>query len=60
VNSFAHAAGIPFRCGRSGVQQLGAPFYVEYFFNGGILIVAVALSVYAAIRRRKAAVKAAS
>jgi ribose transport system permease protein len=43
----------------SGVQQLGAPFYVEYFFNGGILIVAVALSVYAAIRRRKAAVKAA-
>jgi ribose transport system permease protein len=44
----------------SGVQQLGAPFYVEYFFNGGILIVAVALSVYAAIRRRKAAVKAAS
>jgi len=42
----------------SGVQQLGAPFYVEYFFNGGILIVAVALSVYAAIRRRKAAVKA--
>jgi ribose transport system permease protein len=43
----------------SGVQQLGAPFYVEYFFNGGILIVAVALSVYAAIRRRKAAVNAA-
>jgi ribose transport system permease protein len=44
----------------SGVQQLGAPFYVEYFFNGGILIVAVALSVYAAIRRRKAALKAVS
>jgi ribose transport system permease protein len=44
----------------SGVQQLGAPFYIEYFFNGGILIVAVALSVYASIRRRKAAVKAAS
>ena len=42
----------------SGVQQMGAPFYVEYFFNGGILIIAVALSVYAAIRRRKAAVKA--
>lgn len=42
----------------SGVQQLGAPFYVEYFFNGGILIVAVALSAYAAIRRRKAAVTA--
>jgi ribose transport system permease protein len=42
----------------SGVQQMGAPFYVEYFFNGGILIIAVALSVYASIRRRKAAVKA--
>jgi ribose transport system permease protein len=44
----------------SGVQQLGAAFYVEYFFNGGILILAVSLSVYAAIRRRKAAVAAAS
>jgi ribose transport system permease protein len=44
----------------SGVQQLGAAFYVEYFFNGGILIIAVSLSVYAAIRRRKAAVAAAS
>ena len=42
----------------SGVQQLGAPFYVEYFFNGGILIIAVALSVYAGIRRRKAAIAA--
>ena len=30
----------------SGVQQLGAPFYLQYFFNGGILIVAVGLSVY--------------
>jgi ribose transport system permease protein len=39
----------------SGVQQLGAAFYVEYLFNGGILIVAVALSVYAAARRRRAA-----
>ena len=36
----------------SGVQQLGAPFYVQFFFNGGILIVAVGLSVYAAARRR--------
>jgi len=36
----------------SGVQQLGAAFYVQYFFNGGILIVAVGLSVYAAARRR--------
>ncbi|MBS7537923.1 ABC transporter permease [Ancylobacter lacus] len=42
----------------SGVQQLGAAFYIEYFFNGGILILAVSLSVYAAIRRRKAAVSA--
>lgn len=39
----------------SGVQQLGAPFYVQYFFNGGILIVAVGLSVYASQRRRRAA-----
>lgn len=39
----------------SGVQQLGAPFYVQYFFNGGILIVAVGLSVYAAARRRATA-----
>ena len=42
----------------SGVQQLGAPFYVQYFFNGGILIVAVGLSVYAAARRRRAATAA--
>lgn len=42
----------------SGVQQLGAAFYVEYLFNGGILVVAVALSVYAAARRRKSAVAA--
>jgi ribose transport system permease protein len=39
----------------SGVQQMGASFYVEYFFNGGILIVAVGLSVYAAARRRRMA-----
>jgi ribose transport system permease protein len=39
----------------SGVQQLGAPFFVQYFFNGGILIVAVGLSVYAARRRQRAA-----
>lgn len=44
----------------SGVQQLGAPFYVQYFFNGGILIVAVGLSVYAAARRRRAATAAES
>ncbi|MDQ0469396.1 ABC transporter permease [Labrys wisconsinensis] len=44
----------------SGVQQLGAPFYVQYFFNGGILIVAVGLSVYAARRRQRAAIAARS
>jgi ribose transport system permease protein len=37
------------------VQQLGAPFYVQFFFNGAILIVAVGLSVYAAQRRQRAA-----
>lgn len=36
----------------AGLQQFGAPFYVEYFFNGAILIVAVGLSVYAAARNR--------
>lgn len=39
----------------SGVQQMGADFYVEYFFNGGILIIAVGLSVYATARRRRMA-----
>ncbi|MBF4160767.1 ABC transporter permease [Nocardioides acrostichi] len=42
----------------SGVQQLGAPFYVEYFFNGGILVVAVGLSVFAAKRHRERASRA--
>lgn len=42
----------------SGVQQLGAPFYVQYFFNGGILIVAVGLSIYAARRRQNMASRA--
>jgi len=39
----------------SGVQQLGAAFFVQYFFNGGILIIAVGLSVYATARRRRVA-----
>lgn len=39
----------------SGVQQLGAPFFVQYFFNGGILVVAVALSVFAAKKYRERA-----
>lgn len=42
----------------SGVQQLGAPFYVQYFFNGGILVVAVGLSVFAARRRQRAGTRA--
>lgn len=42
----------------SGVQQMGAPFFVQYFFNGGILIVAVGLSVYAARRRQRVATTA--
>jgi ribose transport system permease protein len=42
----------------SGVQQLGAPFYVQFFFNGAILIIAVGLSVYAAQRRQHAATAA--
>lgn len=39
----------------SGVQQLGAPFFVQYFFNGGILVVAVGLSVFAAKKYRERA-----
>ena len=39
----------------SGVQQLGTPFYVQFFFNGSILIVAVGVSVYAAQWHQRAA-----
>lgn len=35
-----------------GLQQMGASFYVESLFDGGILLVAVALSVYAARRKK--------
>jgi ribose transport system permease protein len=35
----------------SGLQQLGAAFYVESLFNGSVLIVAVGLAVYATRRR---------
>jgi ribose transport system permease protein len=41
----------------AGLQQAGAAFYVEQLFNGGMLVVAVALAVFAA-RRRQAAVVA--
>jgi ribose transport system permease protein len=38
--------------GITGLQQLGAAFYIEQFFNGGALLVAVALSKWAVSRRR--------
>jgi ribose transport system permease protein len=41
---YALAAGI------SGLQQLGAAFYVEQFFNGGALLLAVALAKWIAGR----------
>jgi ribose transport system permease protein len=37
----------------AGLQQLGADFYVEPLFNGGILVAAVALAGYAGRRRLK-------
>lgn len=39
----------------SGLQQLGAAFYVAYLFNGSVLIVAVSLAVYAARVRKSRA-----
>ena len=44
VAVYALAAGI------SGLQQLGAAFYVEQFFNGGALLAAVALAKWMASR----------
>lgn len=41
--------------GIAGLQQLGAAFYIENFFNAGALLIAVALSGYA-VKRRKARV----
>jgi ribose transport system permease protein len=38
--------------GITGLQQLGVAFYVQEFFNGGALLVAVATSVFIARRRR--------
>ncbi|NRP90707.1 D-allose transport system permease protein AlsC [Ensifer adhaerens] len=46
VAVYVLAAGI------SGLQQLGAAFYVEQFFNGGALLLAVALARWIAIRAR--------
>ncbi len=39
----------------AGLNQLGAPFFVEKLFNGAMLILAVGLAVTTA-RRRNAAV----
>jgi ribose transport system permease protein len=44
VAVYALAAGI------GGLQQLGAAFYVEQFFNGGALLLAVALARWMAVR----------
>lgn len=45
---FTLAAGI------NGLQQFGAPFYIEQFFNGGALIIAISLAKWADSRRRSA------
>jgi ribose transport system permease protein len=39
----------------SGLQQLGSSFYIEYIFNGGILVVAVGLAGF--VGRRRAAAR---
>ncbi|MGZ4398388.1 MAG: ABC transporter permease, partial [Gaiellaceae bacterium] len=41
----------------SGLQLVGAEFYVEQLFNGAMLVVAVALAVFAAQRREVAAAR---
>jgi ribose transport system permease protein len=45
--------------GIAGIQQLGGEFYVEPLFNGGTLIVAIALAGYAQRNKRSAKVKVA-
>ena len=45
---YALAAGI------TGLQQLGAAFYVEQLFNGGALLAAIAIARWMAVRRTKA------
>jgi ribose transport system permease protein len=41
--------------GITGLQQLGAAFYIEQFFNGCALLIAVAIAQFSAQRRRRAA-----
>ena len=43
--------------GISGIQQMGASFFVEPLFNGLTLIVAVGLAGYAARRRLRARIR---
>jgi ribose transport system permease protein len=38
-------------CGITGLQQVGAQFYITDIFNGGALLIAVGLARYAALRR---------
>lgn len=45
--------------GISGIQQLGGKFYVEPLFNGGMLIIAIALAGYAQRSKRYAKGKSA-
>lgn len=45
---YALAAGI------AGLQQMGAAFYVEQFFNGGALLAAIGLARYAGFRKSRA------
>lgn len=44
--------------GITGLQQLGAPFYIEQLFNGCALLVAVGVAQFSAERRRRIAAKA--
>lgn len=48
------AAVLVLAIGISGIQQLGGKFYVEPLFNGGTLIVAIALAGYAQRNKRQA------
>jgi ribose transport system permease protein len=42
----------------AGLNQLGAPFFVEPLFNGSMLILAVGLAVQAAQRRQRVGAQA--
>jgi ribose transport system permease protein len=42
----------------AGLNQLGAPFFIEPLFNGSMLILAVGLAVQAAERRQRRSTQA--